>query len=158
MEPIKSSQALKSIEDRQLENLRMGGGNPALAFGKLTSAPAHWMFHRVPHSRGFLYPTETKRSGVRWKPTRYLFQTLTKAKNPSANAKPQDGAIRSHLCARQHAVPREATRKAWKADLLKNRSKSLDAPSWLWRSTVNLLVRHERAYLDHCRKCALNNP
>jgi uncharacterized protein (DUF2252 family) len=40
----------------------------------------------------------------------------------------------------------------------KNRSKLLDAPSWLWRSTVDLLVSHERAYLDHCRKYALDNP
>jgi uncharacterized protein (DUF2252 family) len=51
-----------------------------------------------------------------------------------------------------------ATRKAWKADLLKNWSKSLDAPSWLWRSTVDLPVSHERAYLEHCRKYALDNP
>jgi uncharacterized protein (DUF2252 family) len=33
----------------------------------------------------------------------------------------------------------------------------LDAPSWLWRSTVDLLVSHEGAYLDHCRKYALDN-
>ncbi len=51
-----------------------------------------------------------------------------------------------------------ATRKAWRADLSKNRSKSLDAPSWLWRSTVDLLVSHESAYLEPCRKYALDNP
>jgi uncharacterized protein (DUF2252 family) len=51
-----------------------------------------------------------------------------------------------------------AMRKVWKADLLKNRSTSLDAPSWLWRSTVDLLVSHEGAYLEHCRKYALDNP
>jgi uncharacterized protein (DUF2252 family) len=51
-----------------------------------------------------------------------------------------------------------AMRKAWKADLLKNRSSSLDAPSWLWRNTVDLLVSHEGAYLEHCRKYALDNP
>jgi uncharacterized protein (DUF2252 family) len=39
-----------------------------------------------------------------------------------------------------------------------NRSKSLDAPSWLWPSMVDLLVSHERAYLEHCRKYALDNP
>lgn len=50
-----------------------------------------------------------------------------------------------------------ATRKGWKADLLKNRSKSLDAPSWLWRSTVDLLVSHEGAYLEHCRRYALES-
>ncbi len=60
---------------------------------------------------------------------------------------------------RAHARQMEAaTRKIWKGDLLKNRSKLLDAPSWLWRSTVDLLVSHEGAYLDHCRKYALDNP
>lgn len=60
---------------------------------------------------------------------------------------------------RAHARQMDAaTRKAWKADLLKNRSKSLDAPSWLWRSTVDLLVSHEGAYLEHCRRYALDNP
>jgi uncharacterized protein (DUF2252 family) len=60
---------------------------------------------------------------------------------------------------RAHARQMEAaTRKIWKGDLLKNRSKLLDAPSWLWRSRVDLLVTHERAYLDHCRKYALDNP
>jgi uncharacterized protein (DUF2252 family) len=47
-----------------------------------------------------------------------------------------------------------ATRKQWQGELLRNRSKSLDAPSWLWNSVVTLLVEHERAYLEHCRKYA----
>ncbi len=47
-----------------------------------------------------------------------------------------------------------ATRKQWQSELLRNRSKSLDAPSWLWGSVVTLLVDHERAYLEHCRKYA----
>jgi uncharacterized protein (DUF2252 family) len=45
-----------------------------------------------------------------------------------------------------------ATRKTWQADLKKNRSKSLDAPDWLWKSVVELLAGHGRAYLEHCRK------
>lgn len=45
-----------------------------------------------------------------------------------------------------------ATRKQWEDVLLRNRSKTLDAPSWLWNSVVSLLVDHERAYLEHCRK------
>ena len=49
------------------------------------------------------------------------------------------------------------TRKSWQTDLLKNRSKSLDAPSWLWRGTVDLLISHEGAYLEHCGKYALAN-
>jgi uncharacterized protein (DUF2252 family) len=63
------------------------------------------------------------------------------------------------IVGRAHARQMEAaTRKIWKGELLKNRSKLLDAPSWLWRSTVDLLVSHEGAYLDHCRKYALDNP
>jgi uncharacterized protein (DUF2252 family) len=44
------------------------------------------------------------------------------------------------------------TRMKWLKDLQHNRSKSLDAPSWLWTSIVDLLADHERAYLEHCRK------
>jgi uncharacterized protein (DUF2252 family) len=47
------------------------------------------------------------------------------------------------------------TRKQWQIDLRRNRSKSLDAPNWLWTSVVELLTCHERAYLEHCRKHAL---
>ena len=46
------------------------------------------------------------------------------------------------------------TRKRWRAELGKNRSSSLDAPSWLWRSVIDLLAHHERGYLDHCRRFA----
>ena len=46
-------------------------------------------------------------------------------------------------------------RKAWAAELGRNRSKSLDAPSWLWTSTVELVAAHEGAYLEHCRRYAL---
>jgi uncharacterized protein (DUF2252 family) len=48
-----------------------------------------------------------------------------------------------------------ATRKSWQADLHKNRTKSLDAPSWLWSAIVKLLMEHEGAYLEHCRKFSL---
>ena len=47
-----------------------------------------------------------------------------------------------------------ATRKSWKAELDCNRSKTLDAPSWLWLSVVELMASHEAAYLDHCRRYA----
>ena len=47
-------------------------------------------------------------------------------------------------------------RRQWRNELRRNRSKSLDAPNWLWRSVVELLAEHERAYLEHCRKYALN--
>jgi uncharacterized protein (DUF2252 family) len=48
----------------------------------------------------------------------------------------------------------EATRKAWQAELDGHRSKTLDAPSWLWASVVDLLATHEKAYLEHCRRYA----
>ena len=46
-------------------------------------------------------------------------------------------------------------RSQWRRDLRRNRSKSLDAPGWLWKNVVDLLADHERAYLEHCRKYAL---
>ena len=46
-------------------------------------------------------------------------------------------------------------RLAWKRELAKARTGALDAPSWLWRSVVDLLGIHERSYLDHCRTHAL---
>jgi uncharacterized protein (DUF2252 family) len=46
-------------------------------------------------------------------------------------------------------------RKAWVRDLARCRGKSLEAPSWLWSSVVDLLSVHEAAYLEHCRRFAL---
>jgi uncharacterized protein (DUF2252 family) len=51
-----------------------------------------------------------------------------------------------------------ATRKAWRKECGRNRTKTLDAPSWLWCSVVDSLVKHEGAYLEHCRKYALDQP
>ena len=45
-------------------------------------------------------------------------------------------------------------RKAWRAQLKSPRS-SLDAPSWLWSSIVELIAQHEAAYLEHCRRFSL---
>jgi uncharacterized protein (DUF2252 family) len=47
-------------------------------------------------------------------------------------------------------------RISWHAYLRKARTGSLDAPSWLWSSVVDLLGIHERAYLEHCRTKALS--
>lgn len=44
-----------------------------------------------------------------------------------------------------------ATRRQWKTELGNGRSRIRDAPSWLWRSVIDLLVDHEKAYLEHCR-------
>jgi uncharacterized protein (DUF2252 family) len=49
----------------------------------------------------------------------------------------------------------EAVRKSWMAELQRDRLKTLDAPSWLWTSVVDLVARHEAAYLEHCRRYAL---
>jgi len=48
----------------------------------------------------------------------------------------------------------ERTRQSWADSLEKHRSKSLDAPSWLWSSVVSLIGSHEVAYLEHCRRYA----
>jgi uncharacterized protein (DUF2252 family) len=49
----------------------------------------------------------------------------------------------------------KANRREWLVDLSKNHTKSIEAPSWLWTSVVELLSVHEVAYLEHCRRFAL---
>ena len=46
-------------------------------------------------------------------------------------------------------------KKQWQKVLKRSRPGTLDAPTWLWRSVVELMGRHEAAYLDHCRLYAL---
>lgn len=46
-------------------------------------------------------------------------------------------------------------RSAWLKELTSHRGKTLDAPSWLWASVVQLVGLHETAYLQHCRRYAL---
>jgi uncharacterized protein (DUF2252 family) len=50
-----------------------------------------------------------------------------------------------------------ATRDSWIKDLRINRSQTLDAPSWLWSSVVQLVGSHEKGYLEHCRRYALQH-
>jgi uncharacterized protein (DUF2252 family) len=52
----------------------------------------------------------------------------------------------------------EATRKGWFKELERNRSTTLEAPSWLWSSVVSLIGSHEVAYLEHCRRYATQVP
>ncbi|WP_296257190.1 MULTISPECIES: DUF2252 domain-containing protein [unclassified Pseudomonas] len=47
------------------------------------------------------------------------------------------------------------TRAAWIRELRASRSQTLDAPSWLWSSVVQLVGSHEQGYLEHCRRYAL---
>lgn len=49
------------------------------------------------------------------------------------------------------------TRDVWSKELGSDRSKTVDAPSWLWSSTVELVANHEAAYLEHCRAYAMEN-
>lgn len=57
---------------------------------------------------------------------------------------------------RAHASQMDVkARTKWRNDLSRNRSKTLDAPSWLWASVVELVATHEAAYLEHCRRYAL---
>jgi uncharacterized protein (DUF2252 family) len=44
------------------------------------------------------------------------------------------------------------TRRSWRRELMRTRRKKDEAPSWLWTNVVELLGRHERAYLEHCRR------
>jgi uncharacterized protein (DUF2252 family) len=49
----------------------------------------------------------------------------------------------------------DSTREKWRAELIGHCSSRLDAPSWLWSSVVALVAKHEAAYLEHCRRYAL---
>jgi uncharacterized protein (DUF2252 family) len=46
-------------------------------------------------------------------------------------------------------------RASWRSELGKSDKSALDAPSWLWRSVVELASLHEAAYLHHCRQYSL---
>jgi len=63
----------------------------------------------------------------------------------------------ARIVGRAHARQMNAAdRRRWLKVLQGNRSKSsLDAPSWLWNSVVDLIAAHEASYLEHCRRYAL---
>lgn len=54
-----------------------------------------------------------------------------------------------HAHARQMSA---GDRRTWHKAFAQGRSKTLDAPSWLWTSVVALVATHEAAYLEHCRR------
>ena len=57
-----------------------------------------------------------------------------------------------------HAAQMDAhTRHRWRAELSRRHDGGLDAPSWLWRSVVDLAANHEAGYLEHCRRYALGS-
>ena len=47
------------------------------------------------------------------------------------------------------------TRAEYRNSLRRQKSKRLEAPTWLWSSVVELASAHEAAYLEHCRMYAL---
>ena len=51
----------------------------------------------------------------------------------------------------------DPTREKWRNELARDHPSVLDAPSWLWSSVVELVANHEAAYLEHCRKYALQS-
>jgi uncharacterized protein (DUF2252 family) len=62
----------------------------------------------------------------------------------------------ARVVGRAHARQLSAADRAdWCGVLRQNRTKSLDAPSWLWNSVVDLVALHEAAYLEHCRRWAM---
>ncbi|KPX03820.1 DUF2252 domain-containing protein [Pseudomonas syringae] len=68
----------------------------------------------------------------------------------------QAAAYLAKVVGKAHARQMDlATRAAWIRDLQTNRSETLDAPSWLWSSVVQLVGSHEQGYLEHCRLYAL---
>ena len=63
----------------------------------------------------------------------------------------------AHVVGYAHARQMDSeTRRNWAHDLASRRSKTLNAPSWLWTSVVQLLAAHESGYLEHCRRYALS--
>lgn len=46
-------------------------------------------------------------------------------------------------------------RRDWLSELKRTKTKSVDAPSWLWSSIVDLVGSHEAGYLEHCRRYAV---
>lgn len=50
-----------------------------------------------------------------------------------------------------------ADRQKWRTELESAATRSLDAPTWLWSSVIDLIGIHERAYLEHCRRFALES-
>ena len=62
----------------------------------------------------------------------------------------------AHVVGTSHARQMDVeARAAWFEELGRNRSTTLDAPSWLWDSVVDLVGLHEAAYLRHCRRWAM---
>lgn len=64
------------------------------------------------------------------------------------------GAVVGQAHGRQMDTP---TRRSWARELATNWTTSLNAPSWLWSSVVDLAGAHEVGYLEHCRRLAAHS-
>ena len=61
----------------------------------------------------------------------------------------------AEVVGKAHARQMDAAMKEkWRVALNGNRSKTLDAPSWLWSCVTELIASHEVGYLEHCRRYA----
>ena len=43
-----------------------------------------------------------------------------------------------------------SARRAWKRKVMRTGRNKAGPSSWLWTNVVELMARHERAYLEHC--------
>ena len=67
-------------------------------------------------------------------------------------------AYLAYVVGKAHA--RQMTTKQrlqWRDELTSRQDGNLEAPSWLWRSIVDLAGAHEAGYLEHCRHFALSS-
>ena len=48
------------------------------------------------------------------------------------------------------------SRRSWAKELKGRHGKGLDAPRWLWSGVLELAALHEAAYLEHCRRYAMD--
>ncbi len=62
------------------------------------------------------------------------------------------GAVVGRAHARQMSNDQRAQ---WLAELQRHHPRNIDTPAWLWVGVVDLLARHEQAYLEHCRRYAV---
>lgn len=64
----------------------------------------------------------------------------------------------AEVVGKAHARQMDAsTRRDFALSLHQPKSARLNAPSWLWTSVVELVSSHEAAYLEHCRRYALDS-
>ncbi len=67
----------------------------------------------------------------------------------------ESAAYLAYVVGRAHARQLDKqTKKSWAEQMSRGADSGIEAPSWLWRSVVDLAGRHEIGYLEHCRRFA----